>query len=316
MLDRVKDLIVSLPETARWSEMVEVVLAGRPQENGRAMWEYPLMACKAVGGTPEQALPGMAAIAAMMIGVHQIDDMLDLEPDGVHHRWGWGKTANIALAFHMAGLQILYRADLSPEVESAVTARLTQTGMHTAWGQHLDVNGVVDEVHYWQCVDAKTPPLLGAGLYIGALLGGGSLELADEMSAWGGPLGRLIQIGDDIDDAFKTPARSDWRSQGNNLAILYAMIADHPLRERFHELLSAIDTPAVLDEAQQILVSSGALSYCCYHYMEGYKNLADCLQQTSFKEPAELKGFVHGFIKSLRQMFQSLDLPFPEGFLQ
>ncbi len=45
--------------------------------------------------------------------------------------------------------------------------------------------------------------------------------------------GEIIQIMDDLDDAFQSPAKPDWQRQDNNLAILYAKTADHPAQAQF-----------------------------------------------------------------------------------
>jgi hypothetical protein len=72
-------------------------------------------------------------------------------------------------------------------------------------------------------------------------------------------------------DSLKKPANPDWQHTNNNLAILYALTAKYPERDRFQEQLSTIDNPESLDAAQKILIRSGAVSYCAYHVIRRYQ---------------------------------------------
>lgn len=63
--------------------------------------------------------------------------------------------------------------------------------------------------------------------------------------------GELIQIRDDLFDAFQTPANPDWTLGRSSMLTLYARTAEHPDRARFVDLLPRIDDPQSLREAQQ-----------------------------------------------------------------
>src|SRR5690606_15286305 len=110
-------------------------------------------------------------------------------------------------------------------------------------------------------VRAKSTPFYGAGLEIGALLGGAPVDVAREIYNVGVLLGEAIQILDDLEDAFKTPANADWLQGRNNLAILYGLTADYPQKTSFIQLMNRIENDAILVQAQQLLIESGAVSY-------------------------------------------------------
>jgi len=161
-------------------------------------------------------------------------------------------------------------------------------------------------------VEAKTPPLFGSALYVGALLARGSRELAQSLEGLGFQIGKLIQINDDLKDALEVPARPDWQQQWNNLPILYAMTADHEERLRFIELLDQIEQPEALSEAQEILFRCGAVSYCAYHIIELYRDAQRRLGSLSLPDPEPIDGILQQFIGPLESLFQAAGIETPE----
>lgn len=314
-----KQLILSLDRVAGWSEMAEIVRrGGDPRPGSIACWEYPALACRAVGGEARQALPAMAAIASLLNGIHLIDDLIDEDPDGIHHQLGVGTTANIAGAFQAAAVQLIAKADLPEPALRAAQQSLAGATIDTAWGQHLDSRELGDrdaESTYWQVTNAKTPPLFASAFLLGALCGGAKPERAEEIAQLAQPIGRVIQVGDDMTDALAMPAKPDWRSRWNNLVILFAQTAQHGERQRFLELQKHIDQEDALVEAQRILVSSGAISFACYHVIEGYREACSMLRDMAVAEPAPLGELLESLIRPSRELFASQGIAPPEGLL-
>ena len=97
---------------------------------------------------------------------------------------------------------------------------------------------------------------------------------------WGGPPSRRrdsrLSAPSSADSCRSaTTFRTPWRRRPgrlgppfDNLPILYAMTADHPLREMFLDLSARSDDPEALAEAQKILIRSGAVSYCAFKMIE------------------------------------------------
>ena len=102
---------------------------------------------------------------------------------------------------------------------------LAQAALGTAFGQDLDVQNLRGEANYWRVVGAKSTPFYGAALQLGAVLGGASLDTGKALYDFGVSLGEMIQVFDDLMDAFQSPANPDWSEGRNNLAILYATTA-------------------------------------------------------------------------------------------
>src|SRR5206468_595584 len=106
------------------------------------------------------------------------------------------------------------------------------------------------------------------GLYLGARLGGATHDLASKLSQLAHPLGTFIQVSDDLTDAMTADVSADWDRPANNLAMLYALSADHSDRDSFVELVARPMTPDRLETAQAILLRSGAVSYCALKLVE------------------------------------------------
>lgn len=267
VVQRIRNELLAIPEVASWPDLVALIELPTAR-SALPCWEHPLLACRAVGGTEDQALPGAAAIFCLVYSMHLVDDILDQEPEGLQHSLGEGKVANLALAFQVAASMVIERSNLSARRRSAIHRSLAETAFMTAYGQHLDAGELSSEGDYWRVVEAKTPPLFGAALFIGALFGGWSEREARKLGALGFSIGKGIQVSDDLKDAFEKPAQRDWYRRHNNLPILYAISADHPEREEFIALLDRIDDAAALEKAQEILIRCGALSFCVYHLLE------------------------------------------------
>jgi geranylgeranyl pyrophosphate synthase len=297
-----KACVLSLPEVAAWPEVAG--LFERSAERPRPDWDWPLIACRAVGGEEAVAIPGAAAIACMYISIILVDDMLDEDPRGQHLRLGCGPAANMALAFQAAAFQVLDRAAVGAERRAAAASALARLALATALGQHLDAQRPEGEAGYWQVVRAKSTPFYAAALRVGALLGGADAQTVEDVSDLGGMLGEAIQVHDDLIDALQVPAAPDWTRGQPNLPILYARTADHPGRTRFLDLLPHAQDPAALREAQQILFRSGAVSYCAYQLLERQRAARARLAEICLAHPEPVAELVAQQALPLRKLLE------------
>lgn len=303
--DRLKKRIHALDQVAAWPEMMDLVNRAVHQDC-RSIWDYPVLACEAVGGSQDDALPGAAAVFCTMTSVHVVDDMLDHDPLGDFHRLGTGYAANLGLAFQAAAHCLLDQADLAPHLRAALQVRLARVALATAVGQALDSREVDSETEYWRVVAAKTPPLLGGALYIGALLGGGTEEVALSLERLGHVLGHYIQVSDDLADAMGTPAKADWLRPMNSLPLLYASTVEHPERAEFRALCHRVAEPAALAEAQRILVRSGAFSYCVYKMTQLSEEARALLSATSVTDRTPLEHLLKRQIRPVERLLERI----------
>lgn len=311
--DDLRTLVRQLPEIQAWPEMSEIV-DRIGHRDSISVWEYPAAACAALGGRRDASLPGEAAIFCSLISIHLVDDMLDHDPAGMHHTLGAGRTANLALAFQAAAHKLIDSANVSHATRAALQKHVADLTLGTCIGQDMDSSSLVDEPMYWRVVHAKTPPLFSGALAIGALLAAGDEEVAAGLAGFGRNLGCFIQVSDDLSDAMKKPAGVDWSRPSNNLALLYATQVDHPSRDRFVELLTATSDPTALEEAQTLLLRSGAVSYCVFKMVEFWQGARRSLTGLPIVDPEPLQRLLSANLKPLRRLFAELGDELPADF--
>lgn len=304
MIGEIRKALLRTPGFSDWPHLVGLVERD-VAEDALHCWDYPASACEAVGGRAEAAVPGAAAVFCLLQGIHLVDDILDEDPKGLYRELGPGRAANLALALQAAASRVVESAGLSADREAAILARIARISLDTAYGQELDLGEVAGEEDYWNVVRHKTPPLFSGALYIGAVLGGAELSTAEKVGDIGLSLGKLIQVSDDVKDALSRPAETDWQRGHGNLPILFACTADHPHRERFLELLPAVfQERGALEEAQDLLVKSGAVSFCVYHIVESYRAAIDHLSSIGLPSPRPLEELLRYYLRPVEKLFK------------
>ena len=221
------DEILSLSIIAEWPTAQE--LMGRAARRQPKNWQLPGLAGRAVGGRSEQVGPPTAAVAAMHVSILLIDDLLDADPRGEHHRIGVGAAANTAAALQAAAVEIILKCEwVSPGARLAATRSLNNLALTTCFGQYLDMLNPADEESYWRVVRLKSSPLFATSFELGALFGGGSPVVVGQLKRLGEIYGEIMQIHDDLKDTLATPANPDWLLGRSPLPILFAETVPHP----------------------------------------------------------------------------------------
>ena len=303
-----------------WPEM-KVILrdytARRPRD-----WAFPILACSAVGGSSSEALPAAATIACMQIHLFLIDDLLDKDPRGWHHQVGVGGAANLAAAFQAVATDIIAQSQINSSIRFAMLDRLQQMIQTMTLGQHLDTQNPANEQEYWQIVRSKSSPYFGTALYLGALVGGASIEIANQLLDVGRLYGEMCQIHDDILDSLAVPANPDWTLGRYPLPILFAEVVEHPEQVRFKRLRQSISAsadadsdPEALTEAQDILVRSGAISYCIDQLLRRHQIAREKLAAIELVQRRELSELLEEQVKPVWSLFQSMGVEEPERIL-
>ena len=313
-MESIKAHMLATPEVAAWPEMV--ALFERAASRPRPDWKWPLIACQAVGGDAAVAAVGAAAIACMYISIVLVDDMLDQDPRGEYLRSGCGPTANLAFAFQAAAFRVVEQAAVSAERRAAVVGSLARLALSTALGQHLDAQNPEGEENYWKVVRAKSTPFYGAALHVGALLGNASSQVAGGLRDVGTLVGEIIQIHDDLLDALQAPATPDWIQGRPNLPILYARTADRPGRARFLDLLPLIDDPQALREAQQTLITCGAVSYCAYHLLKRHQEARQLLENLPLADSDPMMALLARQVQPLTKLLRTCGTEVPAELVE
>jgi geranylgeranyl diphosphate synthase type I len=293
-------MLLNLPESARWDELrhaLERALNHRP-----VAWHFPVKACEAVGGQSANVIPAVAAITCAHMAIMLVDDILDDDPRGAYRHLGVGKTANLAVGLNSLGLSVLM-AGSSGSNGLHAAQELNEMMQTTAYGQDLDVMNVHTEESYWAVTRSKSSPYFGAALYLGALFGGASLDLAKQLKQFGELYGEIMQIHDDLNDSLAVPANVDWLAGRSPLPLLFAQLVDHPEREWFVELRSKVEDPIALEEAQSILVRCGAISYSVNELLRRHGQATELLKKIQLANPMALMQLLEEAIAPVRYLF-------------
>ncbi len=142
-------------------------------------------------------------------------------------------------------------------------------------------------------------------------MGNASIAVANQMMELGYLYGEIIQIHDDLNDALAIPASPDWRLKRPSLPILFAQLVEHPEREHFIELCQEIDNPAHLQEAQAILIRSGALSYGIDQILCRYHQSQQMLVALSLQNAAAVQTLFSATIRPIQDLFDRLGMAAP-----
>jgi len=295
-----------------WPELS--VAIERASQKAPVAWDYPLKACQAMGAEPERAMRAVAAIICAHMAIILVDDLLDEDPRGEYLRIGAGRAANLATALNALGSTILLEANECKQNERAASA-LNEMIVKTAYGQDLDVQNPSTEEGYWAVTRAKSSPYFGTAFYIGALFGDASLQVADQLKSFGELFGEIMQIHDDLNDCLASPANADWLQGRSPLPILFAELVDHPDRQRFIELRSHVQEPEALQEAQSILVRSGAISYCVSELIARQKTAYGLLKDIELKDARPLELLLEQAIAPVKHLFASVGVEFSDAEL-
>jgi geranylgeranyl diphosphate synthase type I len=298
------EYLLTFPIFDRWEEMRTILqraASTRPRD-----WQLPLVACRAVGASAGKAVPAAAALACAQISIILVDDMLDNDPRGEYRRIGRGRASNYALAFQAAGIEALGKSHASPAIRMAALESLNRMMIATASGQELDVQNPADEASYWRVVENKSAPFYGCAIHLGAILAEAGEEITSSLERLGRSYGEMIQIHDDLNDAMAVPANADWLQKRKPLPVLFALTVEHPDRERFIELYTDISTGNALQEAQQILIRCGALSYCVDQLLRRYQNAQELLNGIPLPNREVFNSLLEAVIGPVWKLFQTL----------
>lgn len=271
-------------------------------------WQLPAIGCEAFGGQRSAAMTAVAAMTCSQISMLLVDDILDQDPRGEYLEIGEGLAANLAMGFVALAISLLME-DESRMDRQAPARALSHMIATVAHGQELDVRNQASEAHYWQVTRLKSALFFGTGLYLGALYANADLEAAEELLELGKIYGEMMQIHDDLNDSLASPANPDWLGGRYPLPILFAEVVDHPQRKRFLELRPRVADKQSLEEAQAILVSSGAISYSVNELMLRHEQALDKLEALQPPNPEPLHRLLTEVITPVEHLFEKVGAP-------
>ena len=300
------DYLLPFPIFSSWQEMrtiLQRIASTQPRD-----WRLPLIACQALEEPAEKAIPASAALACAQISIILVDDMLDDDPRGEYRCIGSGRASNLALAFQSAGLEALSRSTASSSVRLEALNSLNKMMLTTAHGQELDVQNPADEFSYWHIVENKSAPFFGCAIQLGALLTEARADVTKNLEQIGQLYGEMIQIHDDLNDTMAMPANPDWLQKRKPLPILFALTVEHPDRRKFLDLYQNILIENALQQAQEILIRCGAVSYCVDQLIRRYQAARDTLNETPIPHKEVIDSLLEAVIAPVWKLFETLGL--------
>ena len=257
---------------------------GAPLEGVRGKRLRPLLcllACEAVGGIWERAIPAAAAIE-LVHNFSLIHD--DIEDNSAlrHNRstvwklWGLAQGINTGDAMWTLARLALYRLrDYGYRERSIlrVAQQFDETCLALCHGQHLDISfeGRLDVTQqaYGEMIAGKTAALVAASTRIGALLGDADAATARALGRFGRHLGLAFQLTDDLLGIWGDPAvtgksaASDLATRKMTLPVIHALAWERQRGEsRLHELYGTRNSgDPMLAEILARLEAAGSEAY-------------------------------------------------------
>ena len=246
------------PECA---EALEELITNLPERDLR----FPLLACEAVGGGPEEAIPVSLAWSALHLGVVLLDKVIDRDD-----LEGFRSYAEIA-ALSSGPLFAAYH--FLDQMEDAAALRrvarvLFQGFFSCAEGQYLDLMHERARMQpeealkaYWRMTLLKSGSVYQAGLAAGAATGTEAPDLIEALGAYGRAFGVIIQLMDDCSVVLSPEVSVDWTLP---ILLFHSAKPSRPRiptnRETLFKLLDSARIPetlaAVLDEWQRRALDS------------------------------------------------------------
>lgn len=241
-----------------------------------------LLACEAVGGDWEMALPAAVSLELLHNFTLVHDDIEDGDAfrrgnQTVWNIWGVPQGINTGDAMHvLSNLAILTLEERGvPPAKTVSAARLlNETALELCEGQFLDMSfenrldiGIDD---YLRMIKGKTAALFGCSLKIGALLGTDDDESTEDMYEFGLNLGMAFQVQDDIlgiwGEERKTgkSSASDIRKKKKTLPIIHAL--NNAPKDQVKEVVNIYTRDRIDDRdisiVKEILEEARARQFC------------------------------------------------------
>lgn len=306
ILTRAIEVLHTRTFSVPWDEISEII--NRIAAAAKLDYWLPVAACQSLNGSALNAVPASAAILASQASITLVDDILDDDPKGIHIHVGPGATANIAMALQTLAYDALGSAEVPIAFRVQAIMALNEMLLKTTYGQAQDLREISSEQDYWNLVGYKSMPFYGFALQVGGIMAQGSESQTHDLYELGRIVGAIVQLLDDLYDAFEKPAKPDWDRKTNNILILYALNVDHDHKQEF---LDSLDDKASLERLQRILVESGAVSYCAYQITLHNDRCRQLAENSGFPNLAPIQDLLADQIRPLEAILNAAGAELP-----
>ncbi|MCQ2052607.1 MAG: polyprenyl synthetase family protein [archaeon] len=290
---------------------------GTPSNLIEAIRQYPyaggkrirpsmiLATCGAVGGKKEKAIP----LAVAMEYIHNFtlihDDLMDGDEKrrGMmtsHVKYGMQTAILAGDALFAKAFNIISQLDVPDAIMRKIMKIITTMVWDLARGQQMDINNekrksvTIDE--YIETVRLKTGVMFAACTSSGAVIGGASNDVVEDVQEYAISLGIAFQMFDDVLGMIGDPARigksasNDIRRGKNTIIVCHALknIKDPEDMEKFMSIFGKLN--ASEDEVtcvRKILEKTGSIDYAiemAKKYTENAIKKLECLGPSEDKD--------------------------------
>jgi geranylgeranyl diphosphate synthase type II len=265
-----------------------------------------LMACKALGKNPEEALNQALAVELFHNFSLIHDDIMDAADlrrgkSTVHKIWG----TNTAILSGDAMLVLAYRTltdGCDAQQIPALLETFNQTALEVCEGQQMDMNfetaTAVSEADYLEMIRLKTSVLLGCALKLGAIKAHATSEQAASFYNFGCDLGVAFQIQDDILDLYGDPEKFGKMVGGDVMAGKKTLLMLHALDHKewgkqTAEILEKLEGAARIEPIKEIFEQTDARAHAEAQMNNYYQRALGHLKniQLPSEKEAELESF-------------------------
>ena len=171
-----------------------------------------LLACSAVGGNVETAVPGAASVELVNNFTEIHDDVQSGVPqranrDALWWVWGPAQAINAGDGMHALARLALFRLlehDVSAEVTFRAVRLMDEASLSTCEGRFMDMEAQerldLSLDAYLKMAAKKNGSLLAGALKLGSLIGSGGEDLLDAFQRCGTELGVALQVQADVNE--------------------------------------------------------------------------------------------------------------------
>lgn len=221
-----------------------------------------LMSCEAFGKEAKEALPAAQSVEIFHNFTLMHDDIMDRAAlrrgaQTVHHKWNVNTAILSGDAMLVQAYQCLIAYDAI--LNQQLTTLFSKTALEVCEGQQFDVD-FENQTHvtidaYLEMIRLKTAVLVGCALQMGAMVGGASVDDAEQLYYFGEQLGLAFQLQDDYLDTFGDAAHFGKRIGGdiveNKKTILVHLARKYATQTQRDQLDELLSIPSI-DEGEKI----------------------------------------------------------------
>lgn len=194
-----------------------------------------LLACHAVGGDLETAIPGAASVELVNNFTQIHDDVQGGFPtranrDALWWVWGPAQAINAGDGMHALARLALFRLlehDITSEVTFDAVRLMDEASLSTCEGRFMDMEAQerleLSLEAYLRMAVKKNGSLLAGALKLGALIGSGSDELLESFQECGTNLGVALQVHADVNEFWSASPSPEVMNKKKLLPIVFAL---------------------------------------------------------------------------------------------